>query len=127
MRGDPEQGHCPTARKPGSDGVPTLMQHHGEHASPHAKTGAREQARYKRCQRKREYPAVQLPECIASNNKSQTRWDKHGGSKTSLFRGRVECRLVTREDDSALQALGGLQFVIELAFWQRILDGLNPL
>jgi hypothetical protein len=56
--------------------------------------------------RKREYPAVQLPEGIASGNKSQTRWDKHGRSKTSLFRGRVERRLVTREDDTALQALG---------------------
>jgi hypothetical protein len=66
--------------------------------------------------RKREYPAVRLPES-ASGNKSQTRRDKYGRSKTSLFRGRVERRLVTREDDSALQALGGLQFMIELAFW----------
>jgi hypothetical protein len=38
-------------------------------------------------------------------------------SKTSLFRGHVERRLVTGEDDSALQTLGGLQFMIELAFW----------
>jgi hypothetical protein len=93
------------------------VQHHCEYACRHAKTSVRDQARYKQCQRKREYPVLQLSEGIASGHSSETRWDRHGHSKTSLFRGRVERRLVTREDDSALQALGGLQFMFELAFW----------
>ena len=37
------------------------------------------------------------------------------GAGTRLFR--LQRRLVAREHDSALQTLGGLQLMIELAFW----------
>ena len=44
-----------------------------------------------------------------------------------MIRGAFERRLITREDDSALETLACLQWMIELTFWAAHPGGLNPL
>ena len=60
MGSDPGQGHSPAAGEPRGDGVAAFVQHHGEHGRRHAQTCARDEARQKQGQRKREDAAQQL-------------------------------------------------------------------
>ena len=114
MEGDPEHGHGPAPSKPGSDGVPTLMQHHAEHAYHKPQTCAHHEARPEQRQRKRERPVDQLPPGIfvlggldgRGGFQGRARPDRPDGARR--FRDRLLRRSISGEDDSALQALRGL-------------------